>query len=185
MKVFRKWCRILHRDIGYFFIGTSIIYGLSGIALNHINDWNPNYKVTTKDFSTQLSMENNTNVKENILQLLDEIDNRKNYKQHYYPNSNRLKIFLKGGSLVELNVNSGTGTIEWLKRRPIFYSVNFLHYNPHKTWMWFSDIFAGALILLAITSLFMVRGRKGIAGRGGIYFVAGVIIPLLFIIFLM
>jgi len=26
-----------------------IIYALSGIAINHIDDWNPNYVVTTED----------------------------------------------------------------------------------------------------------------------------------------
>jgi len=44
-----------------------------------------------------------------------------------------------------------------------------LHYNPNKIWTWFSDVFAGALILFALTSLFMVKGKKGIMGRGGIY----------------
>jgi len=39
----RKWNRIIHRDLGYIFFGMSIIYGLSGIALNHIGDWNPDY----------------------------------------------------------------------------------------------------------------------------------------------
>ena len=56
MKKLRKWSRILHRDIGYFFIGTTIIYGLSGIALNHMNDWNPNYKVETEQFQTTIPL---------------------------------------------------------------------------------------------------------------------------------
>ena len=56
IKFWRKWSRILHRDIGYFFIGTSIIYGISGIALNHLSDWNPNYSVTLKSFTTNLNL---------------------------------------------------------------------------------------------------------------------------------
>jgi len=47
---------------------------------------------------------------------------------------------------------------------------------------WFSDIFAAALILFAITGIFMVRGPKGIIGRGGIYAIAGIIIPIIFLI---
>ena len=45
----RKWNRAVHRDFGYLFFGMTIIYALSGIAINHINDWNPNYKVYTED----------------------------------------------------------------------------------------------------------------------------------------
>jgi len=61
--------------------------------------------------------------------------------------------------------------------------MNYLHYNPNKIWMWFSDIFAGALILFSITSLFMLKGKKGIIGRGGIYMVLGIIIPILFLMY--
>ncbi|MCF8368187.1 MAG: PepSY-associated TM helix domain-containing protein [Bacteroidales bacterium] len=184
MKLLRKWSRILHRDIGYFFIGASIIYGLSGIALNHLHDWNPNYVVKLNDFTTDIPLERTVNVKDNILKLLDEIDDSRNYKSHYFPEPGLLKIFLKGGSSVLVNTDNGRGRAEYLKKRKVFYEVNFLHYNPNSWWMWFSDIFAGALILLAITSIFMVRGKKGAWGRGGIYIVAGIIIPILFLIFL-
>ena len=32
----RKWNRAVHRDFGYLFLGMTIIYALSGIALNHM-----------------------------------------------------------------------------------------------------------------------------------------------------
>ena len=183
MKKLRKWSRILHRDIGYFFIGTTILYGISGIALNHLSDWNPNYSVEIKSFTTDLNLENSPSVKTTILALLDNIDDSDNYKKHYYPDKNKLKIFIKGGSSIIVNVNSGKGYAEYLKRRPLFYEANFLHYNPNRIWTWFSDIFAAALILFAITSLFMVKGKKGITGRGGIYTALGILLPILFLIF--
>jgi len=183
MKVLRKWSRILHRDIGFFFIGVSIIYGLSGIALNHLADWNPNYTVVIDDFETNISLEKSAKIKGNILLLLDDINNRKNYKSHYYPEKGFIKIFLKGGSSVMVDTDTGEGWAEYLNKRPVFYEVNYLHYNPNSWWMWFSDIFAGALIFLAITSIFMVRGKKSAWGRGGIYIAAGIIIPVLFLIY--
>ena len=183
MKGLRKWSRILHRDIGYFFIGTTLIYAISGIALNHMSDWNPNYSVELKDFTTDLDLRKSNNVKDNILLLLDDVDNRKNYKKHYYRNDNRLKIFLKGGSSIEVNVRNGNGTAEYLKRRAIFYESNYLHYNPNRLWTWFSDAFALALILFAVTSFFMVKGKHGITGRGGIYTIIGFVIPLLFLLY--
>ncbi|UMB54241.1 PepSY-associated TM helix domain-containing protein [Lutibacter sp. A64] len=183
MKQLRKWSRILHRDIGYFFIGTTLIYGLSGIALNHMSDWNPNYSVEIKNFETPINLEKTPTIKENIFKLLDEVDNRKNYKKHYYKNKNQLKIFLKGGSSIMVNIKNGKGYAEYLKKRPVFYEVNYLHYNPNRIWTWFSDLYAAALILFAVTSFFMVKGKKGITGRGGIYAALGILIPLLFLFF--
>ncbi len=185
MKTLRKWSRILHRDIGYFFIGTTLIYGLSGIALNHMNDWNPNYTVEVDKFQTDISLTKNDAIKNNIKLLLADVAPKAVYKKHYYPQKNLIKIFLKGGSSIVVNTASGNGRAEFLKKRMAFYQSNFLHYNPHKWWMWFSDAFAGALILFAITSFFMVKGKKGMWGRGGIYTALGFIIPLLFLWYLL
>ncbi len=178
MKGLRKWSRILHRDIGYFFIGTTLIYAISGIALNHIGDWNPNYSVHTENFTTGLDLRKTGNETDNVLELCDFVDSRDNYKKHYYPDDETIKIFLSGGSSVIVDLNSGEGSSEILSKRILFYEVNLLHYNPHDIWKWFSDVFAGALILFAITSFFMVRGKKGIVGRGGIYAALGIIIPI-------
>ncbi|MFT6900575.1 MAG: hypothetical protein ACJAXS_000745 [Colwellia sp.] len=40
-----KLNRTLHRDIGYLCIGLAIVFAISGIALNHVGDWDPNYIV--------------------------------------------------------------------------------------------------------------------------------------------
>lgn len=84
-----------------------------------------------------------------------------------------------------VNTTSGLGRAEYLRKRLVFYEVNYLHYNPSKWWMWFSDIFAGALIFFTITALFIVKGKKGIIGRGGVYTILGILIPLLFLFFLL
>lgn len=181
MKTLRKWSRILHRDIGFFFIGTTLIYGLSGIALNHLNDWNPNYSVELEEFQTEISLEKNTEINTNIDLLLEEIGTKIAYKKHYYPESDLIKIFLSGGSSILVDLETGNGRAEFLRKRTMFYEANYLHYNPNDWWMWFSDIYAGALILFAITSLFMVRGKRGMKGTGGIYTALGIIIPLMFL----
>ncbi|MBC8214647.1 MAG: PepSY-associated TM helix domain-containing protein [Candidatus Marinimicrobia bacterium] len=182
MKQVRKWSRILHRDIGFIFIGASIIFGISGIALNHMSDWNPNYTVENKKFTTNINLTKGIATDEDIVTVVAEITKIK-YMNHYYPEKNWIKIFLKGGSSIYVNTLSGKGSAEFLKKRPIFYEVNFLHYNPNRWWTWFSDIFSASLILFAITSLFMVKGKKGIIGRGGIYTLAGIVIPILFLIY--
>ncbi|MEN8250540.1 MAG: PepSY-associated TM helix domain-containing protein [Bacteroidota bacterium] len=181
MKWLRRWSRILHRDIGYFFIGTSIIYGLSGIALNHLHDWNPSYNVVQKRFTTELDLNKGAS-KETVKQLVADEGKRFSYKSHYYPEGNIIKVFLRGGSTLLVNTETGQGMAEFLRKRAVFYEVNYLHYNPNAWWMWFSDIFAGALIFLSITSFFMIKGKKGAWGRGGVYIAIGFIIPIVFLL---
>ena len=181
MKWIRRWSIILHRDIGFFFIGTTLIYGLSGIALNHLNDWNPSYSVNLKPIETSINLSKGAS-KEEVLKLVESEGGNLSYKSHYYPDDQTLKVFLKGGSNLIINTETGLGRAEFLKRRAVFYEVNYLHYNPNDWWMWFSDIYAAALIFLALTSFFMVKGKKGATGRGGIYIALGIIIPIIFLI---
>lgn len=181
MNFIRKWSRIIHRDFGYIFFGATFIYSLSGIALNHIRDWNPNYSVEQTEFVTEINLQKSPTVKENILKLLDEVADRDDYKSHYYRSPEEIKIFLAGGSSVIVDLSTGEGYAEFLKRRALFYQTNYLHYNPNVWWTWFSDIFAGALIIIAITGLVLIKGKKGITGRGAWLTAAGIIIPLVFL----
>lgn len=179
---FRKLNRDLHRDLGYIFFAMTVIYGLSGIALNHIDDWNPNYIIRQKEITADILKTNFQNIsRDNVEILLKEIAPDEKYKNHYFPSEGVLKIFIKDGS-IELNTQSGIGVIETSKRRPLFHQFNYLHYNPRKWWTIFSDIFAGSLILLALTGLFVLKGKNGITGRGAWLTSVGIIIPLIFLL---
>ncbi len=171
----RKLNRITHRDLGYLFFAMSVIYGLSGISLNHIDDWNPNYIVENRTVNSNLI---NNPKKDRIISFLDNIGEKGSYKKHYYPSSGTLKIFIKRGSII-VNTQTGKAIIEKLKRRPIFYEFNWLHYNHAKRlFTWFADIYSVSLILLAITGLFMLKGKNGITGRGAWLTAIGILIPL-------
>ncbi|TAJ15670.1 hypothetical protein DMA11_00245 [Marinilabiliaceae bacterium JC017] len=179
----RKLNRAIHRDLGYFFTGMIMVYALSGIALNHINDWNPNYIIKRTTTTIQIPQDLTTNEETAIDNILEQIDEEGNYRKHYFPSDTELKIFLKEGGSVELDLTTGELLLESLKKRPIFNQVNFLHYNPGKLWKWFADLFAGALILLGISGLFILKGKNGITRRGAWLTSAGILIPL--ILFLM
>lgn len=178
----RKWNRIIHRDLGYIFFGMSVIYGLSGIALNHLDDWNPDFIIKTVSFHAGKIPGSSEKYESWIKSLISEYSPENTYKSHYQPREDLLKAFLKGGSLT-IDLTTGQAVIEKIKRRPVFREVNFLHYNkPKKLWTWISDFFGGALILLAITGLFIIKGKKGITGRGAWLTGIGIIIPLVFLI---
>lgn len=177
----RKWNNILHRDLGYLIFGMTIVYALSGIALNHMRDWNPNYIITYEDVRWEGGVPAGDLSAEQVKAFLADNGVREEYKSHLRPSLDTLKVWVHGGSAV-LDVGTGEGRLERIKRRPIFFEVNFLHYNPRAAWTWFSDIFSGALIIVAITGLFVLRGRKGITGRGAWLTGIGVAIPIIFLI---
>lgn len=62
--------------------------------------------------------------------------------------------------------------------------MNFLHLNhPKKLWTWMADLYAVVLAILAITGLFVLKGKKGITGRGAWLSTVGIIIPIVFLWF--
>jgi hypothetical protein len=177
----RKWFRVVHRDFGYLFFGLTLVYSLSGIALNHLDDWNPNYVIIRKEITIEKPERIYKGItKPEVKAIMEEIGQASDYKNHYFQESTTLKVFLKGGSVL-IDTETGNGLLEKVTRRPVFREVNFLHYNPQETWTWVSDLFAGALIILAITGLFLVRGAKGITGRGAWLTVLGILLPIIFL----
>jgi hypothetical protein len=177
---FSKLNRITHRDIGYLIAGLTIIYAVSGIALNHKHDWNPNYIIENTGFKTDVKFTRETLNKEMVQDILKKVPEAPEYKTYYFPSGNVLTIFIEGGS-VRINTLTGEGTIERISKRPLFYQINFLHYNPGVWWKYFSDIFCISLILVTVTGLFLVKGKNGITRRGAILTAIGIILPLLFL----
>lgn len=176
----RKLNRNIHRDLGYIFFFLSVLYGLSGIALNHIDDWNPSYIVKYEELQIEENINQENLNRDQILYLMDKYAPGEKYKNHYFPDKESLKVFIKDGN-INIDLTTGKGYMETSKRRPVFHQVNYLHYNPHKIWTWISDIYAISLILLAFTGLFILRGKNGITGRGAWLTAIGIIIPIVFL----
>jgi uncharacterized protein len=176
-----KLNRITHRDIGYLIAGLTIIYSISGIALNHKHDWNPNYLIDQQAITSDMTIARENASEEMVLEFLDKLGERDNFKTYYFPSGDRLTIFLKEGS-IQYNVKTGDGYIERVSKRPLFYQFNFLHYNPGKWWKWFSDIFCLSLITVTVTGLFLVKGKNGITRRGAVLTMIGLILPLIFLL---
>ncbi|HRP69492.1 MAG TPA: PepSY-associated TM helix domain-containing protein, partial [Turneriella sp.] len=72
---------------------------------------------------------------------------------------------------------SGKGEYESLRKRHVFYEANVLHRNSLKGWKWISDIFAVALILIALTGLLIPQGKNGALRGGEWYMAAGLLLP--------
>lgn len=179
---FRRLIRILHRDIGYIAFGLTIIYSISGIAVNHVNDWNPNYIITKDTLSITTDLDS-TMTSEDLKMKLTNLHNLKDSVKSYFRSSpTSIDIFLENKT-ISANFRKNISVLETVESRTIFRESNFLHLNnPKKLWTWIADIFALSLIVLAATGLFMIKGKKGITGRGKWLTLVGILIPMIFLL---
>ncbi|MBA6396944.1 hypothetical protein [Colwellia sp. BRX10-4] len=178
-----KLNRTLHRDIGYLCIGLTIVFAISGIALNHAGDWNPNYIVerTEKAFFTNSDLPD----KQLNTELLALFPNSAPIKATYWESIAQYKLFFNDGGAITANFAKKTAVYEHIQERVIFKQFNTLHLNEAKKgWIVFSDIYAGLLIFLALSALFMVKGKYSAWSlRRGWLIMLGGLIPIIYIFF--
>ena len=178
----RKTLRSLHRDFGYFVVGITFIYTVSGIALNHRQDWNPHYFLISEELTIPFSNRTDLN-KDEIQALLDQFEFSPVYKKHFVTKSGNIKIFVEEGTVI-YNPQKGMAELEILKKRPFFFQINKIHLaQTGNLWIWISDAMAVFLLFVAISGLFLLKGKYGIKGRGLWLTSFGVVIPLAIILF--
>jgi hypothetical protein len=178
----KKTFRNLHRDLGYFYIGLIVSFALSGLMMNHRDSWHPEkYTTETKAIEVQLPAEGEINEKfaEDLGKKLgiDDKFRRHNVKKDVF------KISFENHD-VEIDMKTGKGEVVSFLKTPIISQSMKLHKNDSNFWIYYSDIFALSLITIALTGTIMVKGGKfSFKQRGWKLAVAGVIFPLLFLIF--
>jgi hypothetical protein len=183
-KTLRRWNNILHRDIGYFCVGMTLVYAISGIVMNHFKSGDfqhPDYGKSYTDL--KVSKPAGGIVSQTyVYSVLDQVGHREDYKSHI-TGEGYVQIFLKKG-FVYVDLNTGEAQMERKTTRYVIKEMNLLHYNNlKKLYTWFSDLYAAGLIILAITGLFVLRGKNGILGRGAWLTAIGIILPALFLLF--
>ena len=172
----------MHRDLSFLFAGVLVIYAISGIIMNHRNSINPNYSIERKEYHIRESLPSQQEIrKAHVLSLLSPLGEEANYTKHYFPQEGTMKVFLKGGSNLVVDIRSGEAVYESVSKRPFMSAITGLHYNPGRWWTWFSDIFAVSLLIITLTGFLMIKGKKGLWGIGGIELLIGILIPLAFL----
>lgn len=175
----RPWLRALHRDLGYLAVGLTFVYALSGLAVNHIADWDPNFD--NYEARHQLALPLPTSDPELADHLLRELAIADRPTEVYRSDSNEVSVLLEGRSF---HVNTDTGAVLEDGQRPRFMIrvANWLHLNRGKAaWTYIADGYAAFLLILATSGLFMLPGRKGLIGRGGVLVALGVAVPVLYV----
>ena len=177
----QKLVRDIHRDFGYFYVGLIISFAFSGILMNHREHWHPEkYTIETKNIKVQLPEESQITEEfaENLGKQLgiDDKMRRHNVKKGTF------KISFEKHD-VEIDMKTGKGEIVAFNKTPIISQTMKLHKNTSNFWIYYSDIFAISLIIIALTGTIMIKaGKFSWKNRGWKLAVAGVVFPLLFLI---
>ena len=177
----RKWNNILHRDIGYLAVAMTLIYGISGLAVNHVADWNPNYKIE-KEMLTIAPIEA-TEKDGMIAEAISKLHIAEEPSNTFRPDRETLQLFFDKRTY-SIDLPTGNVLIEATQPRRVLYEMNQLHINaPKSVWTYIADLFAVSLIFMAITGIFMLKGSTGITGRGKWFVSIGVLIPVVYWIY--
>jgi len=190
----RKLLRALHRDIGYLAIGLTLVYAISGLAINHIADWDPNFTPIDELHSLppQLiqkgnALKNSPSLKQEQTIVAQEILStlgRANapIDDVFALDDEHLDI-TSGNWTLYVDFKKGTVREEGQKARFLLRAANWLHLNRgKKAWTYIADGFAVFLLYLAGSGLFMLPGKKGLRGRGGLLVSLGVGVPIAYVV---
>jgi hypothetical protein len=176
----RKLVIATHRDIGYFFAGLTVLYAISGVAVNHIDDWNPNYVIRRE--IAEVGVLPFGEPSELGAEVLRRMDIGEEPRSVVRMNREELKVFLDQRTLT-VTLPGGHVVDERARRRFAFFELNYLHLNTGKGfWTWFADVYAVGLLVLACTGIFILPGKKGLGGRGRWLLIIGLAIPVVYLV---
>ncbi len=180
----RHLFRVVHRDIGYVCVALVLAYSISGIAVNHIEDWNPNYRLDQRAVDLgALPPGTPADHADHVIAALH-LDPAA-VRGHFAESATDLRVYLDDSQEVRVDVSTGRGTVKTLSRRAVLFEVNAIHLNNLKgIWTYVADLFAVALIVLALTGMLMMKGDRGLLGRGKYFVLAGLSVPVVFVIYL-
>ena len=180
MKELRRWSRTLHREFGFFIVGLTLIYAISGLAVNHAHHWDANYQRGT-DYS-QIEAPGTGPTDEVTPLVLERLALGEPFKNTWRAAPDKLQVFLERATIT-VDLVTGEVRRDGFRKRPFLYQLNFMHLNSGKGfWTILADVYASILIVMVITGVIMVRGKRGLKGRGGIAMAIGILLPVAYML---
>jgi len=174
--------RSLHRDIAYFYVGLIIAFSFSGILLNHRRDWNPEkYTYESKKVALNLPVEAEMIDKVFVENFSKDWDVR--YDSHRVRDG-KLRVFYDNNTILDATIGEKEGVLEYKRTTPFVGQTIKLHKDTNKAWIWYSDIFGVAMLIIAITGMFISAGKTTFWKRGWKLALTGLLFPLIFLFLL-
>lgn len=176
----RALLRSLHRDAGYLAVGLTIVYALSGLAVNHVADRDPSFDNYERTHQLQGPLSgSDAEVSKNVLAALAI---RETPRDVYRSTDDTLDITFDKRTL---HVTLSRGQVLDQGQEPRFFlrAANYLHLNRgKKAWTYVADTYAVGLLFLALSGMFMIKGRQGFFGRGLVLVSLGAAVPIAYVL---
>jgi hypothetical protein len=176
----RALLRALHRDAGYLAVGLTIVYALSGLAVNHVQDRDPSYD--NYERSHELGPMRGSDDAALARAVLSRLDVRSAPRDVYRSADDALDITLDKRTL-HVTLSSGHVLDQGQEPRFFLRAANYLHLNRgKKAWTYVADTYAVGLLFLALSGMFMIKGKKGFFGRGAVLVALGAAVPIAYVL---
>lgn len=174
--------RNTHRDIAYFYVGLIIAFSFSGIFLNHRRTLNPRrYTYNTKEI--QIKPLTKTEVNDSFIQNFTAEFQINDDLRRFQATENELSISYTTND-VKIDMATGKGSIVTYRTIPLLGQMTQLHQDTSNWWIYYSDLFGVGMITLAITGMFIEKGKNSFRKRGLKLALIGIIFPLIFLFLL-
>jgi hypothetical protein len=174
--------RNTHRDLAYFYLGLIIAFSVSGIFLNHRQTFSPRrYTSETKEISITPILKDSVN--DAYIASFTKSQQIEDDFRRFSFQENTLRISYASHD-VDVDITTGQGKIVTYKTIPVLGQMTKLHLDTSKWWIYYSDAFGIAMLTIAITGMFIERGKNSFQSRGWKLALAGLIFPLIFLFLL-
>lgn len=178
----KYWHRTLHRDIAYFYVGLIIAFSISGIALNHRQNFD-SQEYTVRTVGVQLDLPSELSaITENYLKS-ETKSLTENEFRGFRMVGDEVRVYFKD-AYAHINLQTGTGEIEYVETIPVLGQMTILHKTTNSWWIWFSDVFGVGMLAIAITGMFISSGKNSFNKRGWKLAILGLIFPFIFLFLL-
>lgn len=183
----RRLLRGWHRDAGYLAVGLTLVYALSGLAVNHIADWDPNFTQVNQtltlppDTPKRVDPSDAEDVSRLGANLARRLDLRSPLKESYAISDTELELTLESGS-VRVDLERGQASLDAQKPRFLLRIANWLHTNRgKKAWTYVADLYAVLLLYLAGSGLVLLPIKGGLADRKLWLVLTGALVPVVYV----
>jgi uncharacterized protein len=178
-KRWRAWLRAIHRDVGYLAIGFTVIYALSGIAMNHIDDWDPSFNASERVLKITPIADDATD--DAAVAQVSKAAGIDSAPADVFRAGDEVRVTYEDGT--RLTAIGDSVTVQQRSDRFFFRVAVWLHATRGKqAWKYISDVYAVLLLYLAISGLFMIKGKLGLKWRGMLLVGTGVAVPVLYLV---
>ena len=155
----RRVNRAVHRDLGYLCAGLTVVYALTGVLLNHLPTGTRTGRLE-RVAARAAPPPAERFAEADLARILAELGSARSQPGRSSGTPTTLQIFFDAGRALSVDLPTGGVEGEIVRERRLLTFLDNLHLNrAGQAWTWLADPYAAALGLLALTGLFVLKGK--------------------------